>query len=330
MLYIKPVFYDEFKCIANKCTDSCCVGWEINIDNETMDVYKNMHTEFGCKIRENILENEEDGAYSFKLLEGERCPFLSENNLCDIIINCGEDNICYICKEHPRFYNDFLNVTEYGLGLCCEEVCRLLLENDEPLEFMAFEDEDEYYENDETEQENYAEIYNIRNEIYEILALNISYKDKIQRIVNLAESYCGEKLTLSSDNEILLAYEKTEPINDEWIEYFENLKCNFNDILKNEKPFDELSNGDSKYSKVLGYIIFRHLMKSVFKYTANFSEYLDFCISAVRFIKLCDIKTNIEKGFVSQVDRINNVKRWSKQIEYSEENTDLLTSLKLR
>ena len=53
MLYIKPAFYDDFKCIADNCTDSCCVGWEINIDNETMDIYKNMHTEFALKIREN-------------------------------------------------------------------------------------------------------------------------------------------------------------------------------------------------------------------------------------------------------------------------------------
>ena len=54
MLYIRPAFFDEFKCIANKCTDSCCVGWEINIDDETIDVYKNMQTTFGEKIRENI------------------------------------------------------------------------------------------------------------------------------------------------------------------------------------------------------------------------------------------------------------------------------------
>ena len=89
MLYIKPAFYDKFKCVADKCTDSCCVGWEIAVDNETMDVYKNMNTEFGCKIRENITENEDD-TYSFRLLEGDRCPFLTENNLCDIILNCGD------------------------------------------------------------------------------------------------------------------------------------------------------------------------------------------------------------------------------------------------
>jgi lysine-N-methylase len=323
MLYIKPAFYDDFKCIADKCTDSCCVGWEINIDNETMDIYKNMHTEFALKIRENIVKNEEN-TYSFKLLEGERCPFLNKNNLCDIITNCGEDSICYICKEHPRFYNDFLNVTEYGLGLCCEEVVRLLLENDEPLEFVVFNDEDEFYETDETEEENYNKLFDLRNEIFEILNTTKSYNDKIEKILSVAEKFCGEKVELLSDNEIFEIYEKTEPINNEWIEYFEELKKSKCEIYKKEKPFDEESNGDSKYGKLLNYIIFRHLLKAVFSDVADVQKYLGFCISSVRFIKLCDIKTYTEKGFVSETDRINNVKRWSKQIEYSEENIDLL------
>lgn len=323
MLYIKPAFYDKFKCIADKCTDSCCVGWEIAVDNETMDIYNNMNTAFGCKIRENIAENEDD-TYSFKLLEDERCPFLTENNLCDIILNCGEDNICYICKEHPRFYNDFQEVTEYGLGLCCEEVVRLLLENDEPLEFVAFNNEDEFFVVDESEKENYNKLFNVRNEFFRILRTTETYNKKIEKIISVAENFYDEKIKLLSDNEILEIYEKTETINTEWTEYLEELKKNKVKIFEKEKPFDEASNGDNKYSKLLSYIIFRHLLKTVFSDIADFYRYLSFCISSVRFIKLCDIKTYIEKGSVSEVDRINNVKRWSKQIEYSEENIDLL------
>jgi lysine-N-methylase len=323
MLYIKPAFYDKFKCIADKCTDSCCIGWEINIDDETMDVYKNMHTEFGSKIRANIVKDEDD-TYSFKLLKGERCPFLNKSNLCDIITNCGEDNICYICKEHPRFYNDFQEVTEYGLGLCCEEVVRLLLENDEPLEFVAFNDEDEFFEVDEREKESYDKLFDIRNEIFEILRTTEIYNDKIEKIINVTEKFCGEKIKLLNDNEILEMYEKTEPINNEWIKYFKELKKNKDEIREKEKPFDEVSNGDSKYSKLLSYIIFRHLLKTVFSDVEDFSQYLSFCVSSVRFIKLCDIKTYVEKGLVSKTDRINNIKRWSKQIEYSEENINLL------
>ena len=193
---------------------------------------------------------------------------------------------------------------------------------------MSFEDEDEYYyECDEAEEENYEKLYNIRNKIYEILEQDIPYEEKIQCIVNLVEDDCDEKISLVDDNKILLLYEKTEPINVEWTEYVESLKRYIDEIQKNEKPFDEMSNGDRKYSKILSYVIFRHLMKSVFSDNLSFIAYLNFCISSVRFIKLCDIKTYIENGSVRKIDRINNIKRWSKQIEYSDENMDLLTDI---
>ena len=222
MLYIRPAFFDKFKCIANKCTDSCCVGWEINIDDETIDVYKNMQTTFGEKIRENIIKND-DATHSFKLCEDERCPFLNKNNLCDIILNCGEDSICYICQEHPRFYNDFFSVTEYGLGLCCEEVCRLLIENDNVLDFIVEEDclDDSYY--DENEVAYYKELCRLREHFYKVLSAEENYGEKMKRIVALIEEYLKEKMVFDSDKVILARYEKTEPINNEWTEYLVDL-----------------------------------------------------------------------------------------------------------
>ena len=325
MLNIRPSFYDDFKCIAEKCTDSCCVGWEIAIDKYTLANYNNMNTEFGEKIRKNIT-TDECGDAIFRLDENERCPFLNKNNLCDIITNCGEESICYICKEHPRFYNEFAEATEYGLGLCCEEVCRCLLENDEPVSFIVEEDgTEDFYTDDENEKELYKALYELREEFYKALASDLSYNDKVRKIVDLSEKYLNKNLEPDRDDKILARYKETEPINKEWTEYFNELNNNICEILGKEKPFDEASNGDKKYSKILAYIIFRHLMKSIFPDTASFGEYLNFCISGVRFIKLCDIKTFIEKGELTLKDRIDNVKRWSKQIEYSEENIDLLT-----
>lgn len=324
MLYIRPAFFDEFKCIANKCTDSCCVGWEINIDDETIDVYKNMQTTFGEKIRENIIKND-DVTHSFKLCEDERCPFLNKNNLCDIILNCGEDSICYICQEHPRFYNDFSGVTEYGLGLCCEEVCRLLVENDNALEFIVEEEwlDDSYY--DENEAEYYKELCKLREHFYKVLSVEENYDEKIKRIIALTEEYLKEKIAFDSDKVILARYEKTEPINNEWTEYLVDLNENVSRILEKETPFDLDSNGDKKYSKILLHVIFRHLIKSIIVDDKSLKSTLNFCVSSVRFIKLCDMKTYYENGVITLKDRIDNIKRWSKQIEYSDENVDLLT-----
>lgn len=328
MVVTRPDFYKKFKCIADKCTDSCCVGWEIIVDRETKVKYNNMTGEFGEKIRANLVEDESN-ATCFKLDENERCPFLNERNLCDIIINCGEDALCGICTEHPRFYNEFSESVECGLGLCCEEVCRLLLETDAPCQYVTeiisdYEISMNLYL-DECIHEDYIAIYTLRAEMFEILNSDISFNDKVNELKELVEKTMNEEIVLDSDGAILARYEETEPINKEWTEYFYSLKDNICEYLDKEKPFDEKTNGDKLYSKILSYIIFRHLSSSVYGDKAGFAEYFNFCISAVRFIKLCDIKTYCEKNQITLTDRIENVKRWSKQIEYSDLNVDLLT-----
>ncbi len=328
MVVTRPDFYKKFKCVADKCTDSCCIGWEIIVDSETTEKYKNIKGDFGEKIRSN-LKKDEDDEICFKLDENERCPFLNKNNLCDIIINCGEDLLCGICTEHPRFYNEFSESIECGLGLCCEEVCRLLLESDKPLEYITeIISEDEFsmdFYLDENVHEDYIVIYNLRAKMFEVLNSNMVFDDKINALKKIVEETINEKIVVDSDGTILARYEETEPINNEWTEYFNSLKDNICDYLEKEKPFDETTNGNKIYPKILSYIIFRHLSNSVYGNNAGLKEYFNFCVSAVRFIKLCDIKTYCEKNQLTLKDRIENVKRWSKQIEYSDLNVDLLT-----
>ena len=50
MTEIFPNYYDKFKCIADKCRHSCCIGWEIDIDDDTMELYNSIGDE-------NILKN---------------------------------------------------------------------------------------------------------------------------------------------------------------------------------------------------------------------------------------------------------------------------------
>ena len=76
------------------------------------------------------------------------------------------------------------------------------------------------------------------------------------------------------------------------------------------------------YSKILAYIIYRHFSKAVFD--KSIKERICFAVESVRFIYLCDMKTYFENGELTIKDRIENLKNWSKQVEYSEENTDLL------
>ncbi len=122
-----PTYYKQFKCIADKCEHSCCIGWEIDIDEDTLAKYSALKDGYGAVIADSISMEETP---HFRLGEGDRCPHLDEHGLCRIILRVGEDHLCDICREHPRFYN-FTSVAEVGLGMSCPEAARLILSSPE-------------------------------------------------------------------------------------------------------------------------------------------------------------------------------------------------------
>ena len=54
MKFVKPNFYDRFRCTASACSDTCCAGWEIDIDPDTKAYYETLEGEFGERLREQI------------------------------------------------------------------------------------------------------------------------------------------------------------------------------------------------------------------------------------------------------------------------------------
>lgn len=141
MKTIVPNYYPKFSCIAGDCRHSCCVGWEIDIDPESLSRFRSVPGAIGARLKDSICENA-NGA-CFRLDEAERCPFLNEDGLCDLIVELGEDCLCQICADHPRFRNFFSDREEIGLGLCCEAAARLILEQAEPVRMIVLEDDGE-------------------------------------------------------------------------------------------------------------------------------------------------------------------------------------------
>ena len=88
MRYVRPSFYDSFSCIGGACHHNCCIGWEIDVDDETADLYASIGGEFGNELSEKITS---EGGRHFRLQPDGRCPFLNEHNLCRIILTLGED-----------------------------------------------------------------------------------------------------------------------------------------------------------------------------------------------------------------------------------------------
>ena len=134
MLYRFPNYYKEFECIADQCEDTCCAGWEIEVDKRSLAEYRKVQGKFGKRLRHSI--DWRQGI--FRQSRHERCAFLDNQNLCDIYKNLGAEHLCETCRMYPRHVEEFENVREVTLSLSCPRVAQILLTRDEPVTFVSY------------------------------------------------------------------------------------------------------------------------------------------------------------------------------------------------
>lgn len=133
MLQRVPDYFHAFRCLAGSCPRSCCIGWEVEIDDDTADTYAAVPGALGAELRSQ-LQTDEDGALCFPLY-GARCPFLDRENLCRIHRELGQEYTSITCQEHPRFTEEFGPLREISLSASCPEAARLLCSGSTPLTF---------------------------------------------------------------------------------------------------------------------------------------------------------------------------------------------------
>lgn len=148
MQIAKPVYFDEFACVAGACPDTCCAGWQIMIDEDSLEKYGEVQGSFGSRLR-NSIDWMEGCFYQYD----RRCAFLNEENLCDIYSELGPEALCDTCRLYPRHVEEYEGVREWSLSLSCPIAARRLLtwqgevplleeENGEEEELDDFEDFD--------------------------------------------------------------------------------------------------------------------------------------------------------------------------------------------
>lgn len=162
-----PHYYDSFSCTGSACLDTCCVGWMIEIDDESYGRFMKMEGEFGERIRENIIERE-DGRF-FALNENGRCAFLNENNLCEMVVKLGDKSLCALCDNYPRVGEEYGDLREMGLSLSCPEVSRLVFSSKEPIGFGEWFTDEEEPEIDYTKDAVFRELMDLRDVLFGIL-----------------------------------------------------------------------------------------------------------------------------------------------------------------
>ncbi len=134
MQITRPAFYKEFSCIAGACPDTCCAGWQIMIDEKSLQKYRKFKGTFRNRLHNDIDWNEQ----AFRQY-GRRCAFLNEENLCDIYSEAGKDMLCDTCRKYPRHIEEFEGLREYSLSLSCPEAAHIFLSHKEKITFVTRE-----------------------------------------------------------------------------------------------------------------------------------------------------------------------------------------------
>ena len=290
-----PSYYKKFKCIADKCDHSCCVGWEIDVDPEALEKYENCNSEYGAAVFNSIVTDETP---HFKLDGKERCPHLNEKGLCKIILELGEDYLCGICREHPRFYN-YTSVAEVGIGMSCTEAARIILSSSEYAEIECIGESD--VEPDGIDFDGRA----LRNEIYRILANKT--RDYSSRLKEIYQKY---SVNVGEDSVWLDAINSLEYLDEAHKALFMKYSA------------DCVSDGNDEYrERFLAYFIYRHATEAID--LNDFRLRLSFCLFCERLFASLIIS---EKP--KSLDEIAVLARIiSEEIEYSDDNTAALTEI---
>ncbi|MBS4839501.1 MULTISPECIES: flagellin lysine-N-methylase [Clostridium] len=138
---VMPDYFKQFKCIGGKCEDSCCIGWDIDVDEKTFRQYMKLdNEEFNTILAKNMQKNHECSNEfidygKVQLNKEKRCPLLNECNYCIIHSKLGEEYLSNTCSHFPRVLNKVDEDYEISLDVSCPEAARIVLENRSGFEF---------------------------------------------------------------------------------------------------------------------------------------------------------------------------------------------------
>ena len=298
-----PRYYRDFACIASRCRHNCCIGWEIDVDKHTLERYESLTSGYGACISDSIDHSSRDP--HFILAKGERCPHLNDSGLCNIILNCGEDYLCNICREHPRFYHDTPSGKEVGIGMACEEACRLILSSDS---YDLFDELEEIEKSDYNEEDMLCDPFSMRDKIFSVLK-NPS-KTLVEKLKILEKRY----------------YCSLKPVpNDAWVDCL----CNEMEFLDpSHRELMSAFRSDTPIPPQLELPLTRAMAYFVYRHASAAEDDIEFSAS-VGFANICvRLLASIanQKGLKTVEELAEYARIVSEEMEYSVKNTEIIKS----
>lgn len=369
MKFRSPDYYEKFQCIADRCEDTCCAGWEIDIDDESYEYYQTIKGNFGERLRKNIKEYnyEEDEVYEkhgFILQKNRRCPFLDENNLCEIYRELGEGALCDVCTDTPRNYLEYGGAREVSLSASCAEAGRFIYGSKEPAVFVEKEVEGEF-DFKESEEELFLakKIQKARDEMIVILqnreadillraksylvcakkiqdCLNANLPGEIDKIewgVYTSDSTEVEKELDSGERyrlflERMRTFSAMDSISEEWEELLQLLKERYIEAADAVSAYEEemvqywnwMKREERLYEYEHLLVYYSFLCLARSINDSNFLEKAKITVISFLMIRDFDCAIYTKNGVYTKEDRINVARIYAKEVEHSPENMECL------
>lgn len=183
MEYRIPHYFNDFRCVAAECEDTCCAGWAIMIDEDTLEKYKNFKGPFGNRLKNSI--DWKEGSF---LQYNKRCAFLNDDNLCDLHMEAGEHMLCDTCRDYPRHKEEYEGLREGSLSLSCIEAAKIILGCTEPVQFIIFEDEEEDEEFEDFDYLLFTKLMDAREKMIQMLQnRDVDIMIRIAMVLELAQ-----------------------------------------------------------------------------------------------------------------------------------------------
>lgn len=316
-----PDYYSNFHCLAGACPHSCCIGWEVVIDPETAADYQKQPGPLGEELRRSM--REEDGEICFALAAADRCPFLDSENLCRIHRRLGPEHTSRVCREHPRFLEDYGTLQEISLCASCPAANRLLLGSKASLTFqVTYLDE-----SGEPADPWLAPLLTCRERMFAILQnRSHSLQDRLMELLVLADSaqalldmdaveelpaLCGAwempqlpdmgSKGLFPAGWVLL--EGLEILGDDWRELIQQAKTS--GIAAQPCP-------DWMLERITAYFLFRYFLKTVGD--GDLLSRVELAVFSAAVLRRLAPLTGMEEA----------LRLWCREIEHCEENLDAL------
>lgn len=236
-----PEYVPEFQCIGPACEDHCCKGWHVSVDKKSyFSLKENKNPTIAALVTRGISRqrnsNNNDREYA-KAKQDEKtgcCVMLSEDNLCHIHKELGENYLPHTCATYPRYTRKLFGIYQQSLSFSCPEAARKGLLISHPMKFIESKilAREELIEKTVTK---HAEDAALANDIRFFCINLVQYREipLWQRIAILGY-FCEQSDILRKAGKTLEISQLIEGLTDslrtdEWQQLFSSVPANLND-----------------------------------------------------------------------------------------------------